>query len=173
MKISSRTRFLVLKRDGFKCVYCGRHAGQVELHVDHVEAKSKGGADDLANFVTACQSCNTGKGASDVFVDAGTNQQSSIAATPSILGKCFVIFGHREGEVHICGIVRAKITEETFLVQYFNAFDDEPSTLQIVKLSAMAAAKPGSRENGCWEFFEDVEHLGHWFKNVYRGPKDE
>ena len=33
----------------------------VELQVDHVYPKSKGGDDNFKNLVTACKECNTGK----------------------------------------------------------------------------------------------------------------
>jgi hypothetical protein len=61
--ISKKVRFEVFKRDSFKCVYCGRSAPEVILHIDHVQPHSKGGADDIFNYVTACESCNQGKGA--------------------------------------------------------------------------------------------------------------
>jgi hypothetical protein len=60
-----RTRFLVMKRDGFRCRYCGKspatHAG-VELVLDHVHAWSKGGETTPENLVTSCAACNAGKG---------------------------------------------------------------------------------------------------------------
>lgn len=59
--ISKKTRFEVFKRDGFKCQYCGASAPDVVLQVDHIEPVSKGGGDDVMNFVTACQPCNSGK----------------------------------------------------------------------------------------------------------------
>lgn len=60
-----RTRFLVLERDGFRCVYCGRspkNDDSVILHVDHVHPRSKGGSDDMSNLVACCVECNLGKG---------------------------------------------------------------------------------------------------------------
>lgn len=60
--LSKRVRFEVLKRDGFKCVYCGATAPDVQLHIDHVDPVSKGGSDDFLNLVTSCQACNLGKG---------------------------------------------------------------------------------------------------------------
>lgn len=61
MAVSTRTRFEVLKRDGYVCRYCGRGAPSVVLHVDHVKPRSRGGRDTWANLVTACQDCNLGK----------------------------------------------------------------------------------------------------------------
>lgn len=56
--ISTRTRWEVFKRDGFKCTYCG---SQDELVIDHGDPFSKGGDDCVDNFVTACRVCNAGK----------------------------------------------------------------------------------------------------------------
>lgn len=61
MAISTRTRFEVFKRDGFRCRYCGANAASVLLHVDHALAIANGGSDDPANLVTACAECNLGK----------------------------------------------------------------------------------------------------------------
>lgn len=63
MSISRRVRFEILKRDGFTCQYCGRKPPAVVLHVDHIEPRSKGGADEEGNLITSCGWCNLGKGA--------------------------------------------------------------------------------------------------------------
>jgi hypothetical protein len=60
--ISKRLRFEVLRRDGFRCVYC--HRSDVILTVDHVTPKALGGTDDPSNLVTCCDDCNTGKSSS-------------------------------------------------------------------------------------------------------------
>ncbi|WP_082100087.1 HNH endonuclease [Anaeromyxobacter sp. PSR-1] len=56
-------RFQVLRRDDFRCTYCGRKPPEVVLHIDHVEAFSSGGLTKLDNLRTACSDCNLGKGA--------------------------------------------------------------------------------------------------------------
>jgi hypothetical protein len=56
-------RFQVLRRDDFRCTYCGRRPPEVVLHIDHVEAFSSGGATTLDNLRTSCRECNLGKGA--------------------------------------------------------------------------------------------------------------
>jgi 5-methylcytosine-specific restriction endonuclease McrA len=61
MAISKKRRFEVFKRDGFKCVYCGKSPPAVILEADHIEPKSKGGVDDINNLITACFDCNRGK----------------------------------------------------------------------------------------------------------------
>ncbi len=50
----------ILRRDGFKCQYCGTTSGN--LTVDHIIPKSRGGTDSWDNLVTACISCNNKKG---------------------------------------------------------------------------------------------------------------
>ena len=63
--VAARTRFEVLRRDGFACVYCGRTArAGVVLHIDHYQPRSLGGSNDIDNLVTSCRECNLGKGAS-------------------------------------------------------------------------------------------------------------
>lgn len=62
-------RFAVLQRDEFRCRYCGRTAAAtLQLHVDHIHPRSKGGSDTLDNLVTACSECNIGKGARPLTV---------------------------------------------------------------------------------------------------------
>lgn len=62
MSLSARTRFEVLKRDGFACQYCGGRAPDVVLHIDHIVARANGGEDDVGNLITSCATCNLGKG---------------------------------------------------------------------------------------------------------------
>jgi len=61
VQVSKRIRFEVFKRDKFTCQYCGRKAPDVVLHIEHVEAVSRGGTNDIINLVAACVACNIGK----------------------------------------------------------------------------------------------------------------
>lgn len=69
-KVSKRVRFEVLKRDGFRCRYCGTSSMESVLHVDHVVPHAKGGSDEPSNLIAACAACNIGK--SDVELDQST-----------------------------------------------------------------------------------------------------
>lgn len=63
--INLRLRFLVMKRDNFKCCMCGRSPAttpNLELHVDHIKPWSKGGETVIENLQTLCVDCNLGKG---------------------------------------------------------------------------------------------------------------
>jgi hypothetical protein len=64
-KIPVSLRYVILKRDGFRCVLCGRSPANYlgcELHVDHMVPASKGGATTADNLRTTCSVCNIGKG---------------------------------------------------------------------------------------------------------------
>lgn len=63
--VGHRLRFLVMRRDSFKCRACGRspatHSG-VELVIDHVRPWAPGGETTFENLQTLCFDCNAGKG---------------------------------------------------------------------------------------------------------------
>ncbi len=62
--VNWRLRFIVMRRDGFKCRSCGRSPAvdpTVILHVDHKKAWSNGGETILDNLQTLCSVCNIGK----------------------------------------------------------------------------------------------------------------
>ena len=62
--INLRLRFLVMKRDNFKCCICGRSPATtpgLELHIDHIKPWSRGGETVIDNLQTLCQDCNLGK----------------------------------------------------------------------------------------------------------------
>jgi len=63
-QVSLRQRFLVMRRDNFKCKNCGRspatHPGLI-LEIDHKIAWTKGGETVLDNLRTLCEDCNRGK----------------------------------------------------------------------------------------------------------------
>lgn len=61
--LSKRVRFEIFKRDAFTCQYCGAHPPGIILHVDHIRAIAEGGSNEIDNLITACESCNLGKGA--------------------------------------------------------------------------------------------------------------
>ena len=61
-------RYEVLKRDGGKCVLCGRGAADgVKLHVDHIKPASVYPElyYDINNLQTLCEDCNLGKSDGD------------------------------------------------------------------------------------------------------------
>ena len=63
-EIGWRLRFLVLRRDNFKCVSCGKSPAtseKTELHVDHIKSWDKFGETVIENLQSLCKECNIGK----------------------------------------------------------------------------------------------------------------
>ena len=61
---SKSLRYDVLKRDGFRCVKCGKSPVTdpgITLHIDHIVPYSLGGETTLDNLQTLCSECNLGK----------------------------------------------------------------------------------------------------------------
>jgi 5-methylcytosine-specific restriction endonuclease McrA len=54
------TRKNILRRDAYKCAYCGR--SDLPLTIDHIIPKAKGGSESWENLVCACTNCNNRKG---------------------------------------------------------------------------------------------------------------
>ncbi|MDB4306165.1 HNH endonuclease [bacterium] len=62
-KLSAGLRYLILRRDGFRCVLCGRNApdDRVTLEVDHIRPIVKWGRTEVDNLRTLCRDCNRGR----------------------------------------------------------------------------------------------------------------
>jgi 5-methylcytosine-specific restriction endonuclease McrA len=57
-------RLFVLKRDGYKCLRCGRthkelRALGIELQVNHIKPKCRGGTDAPSNLMSECAQCHS------------------------------------------------------------------------------------------------------------------
>lgn len=65
MAVSKRLRYEIIRRDNGTCRYCGQHAPDVPLTVDHVIPTTLGGTDEPSNLVAACRDCNSGKTSSN------------------------------------------------------------------------------------------------------------
>lgn len=78
MPVSKSLRYQILRRDGFRCHYCGATAEQSALRVDHVIPEALGGPTEPGNLVTACQDCNAGKAATppDAETVAGLDERN-------------------------------------------------------------------------------------------------
>lgn len=156
MSIRNSVRFQVLKRDGFKCVYCGRSASEVEVEIDHAHARSKGGTDDIENLVTSCFECNRGKAANSVPRQA---KSAPKAVGKGLIDKCFIAFTP-EGKFLYQGIVKEKISENQYMIQYFSWIDGSPNTMKMVTIEEMFGPNP--RFGQGWEWFEDHHHMRAW-----------
>jgi 5-methylcytosine-specific restriction endonuclease McrA len=60
--VPAALRERILRRDGYRCVYCGERFPPEQLTIDHVEPRMRGGDRSQGNLVTACRPCNARKG---------------------------------------------------------------------------------------------------------------
>lgn len=72
----------IFRRDDHTCVYCGESSPEVELSVDHVEPRMRGGDNSAGNLVTACVPCNRIKGgqAAWAFLEDRPDQRARFLA---------------------------------------------------------------------------------------------
>mgnify|MGYP002261353689 FL=1 len=52
----------VIWRDKYKCQYCAKRVSYVDLTMDHVIPKSRGGDKSWRKIVASCKKCNSNKG---------------------------------------------------------------------------------------------------------------
>lgn len=57
----SFSRKNLYRRDDHSCQYCGRRAGKIQMSIDHVVPRSRGGRTTWENCVLACVRCNSRK----------------------------------------------------------------------------------------------------------------
>ena len=71
-KVNDRLRFVVMRRDNFKCRIDGKspatHPGTI-LEVDHIEPWAEGGETVMENLQTLCKQCNIGKSNLPMYED--------------------------------------------------------------------------------------------------------
>jgi len=82
--ISAKTRFSVMKRDGFRCHYCGAAAPDATLVIDHIVPVAAGGTNDEGNLLTSCETCNSGK-AADPVIPAPTQHDDDPSARSELI----------------------------------------------------------------------------------------
>lgn len=62
IKVMPSMRWQVFQRDKWRCVACGKNADDhIWLEVDHILPRSKGGKNEISNYQTLCNICNSGK----------------------------------------------------------------------------------------------------------------
>jgi len=91
--------------------------------------------------------------------------RKNLELASGLIGRAFQTFRitKRGNRVVQCqGIIRAKIEEGVYLVQYFEWVMGEPGTMELVRIEDMLK----------WQFYEDTEHMNFWHKYRYREPDD-
>lgn len=83
MAVTKRLRFEVLRRDRFRCYYCGARGNETTgagLVIDHVTPVALGGTDDPSNLVASCGDCNSGKSATPTDAELVADVDREVAA---------------------------------------------------------------------------------------------
>jgi len=60
-KVPDDIRYEVYLRDDYTCQYCGSKPDPSDLTIDHLVPLSRGGLDEVVNYVTCCRQCNQRK----------------------------------------------------------------------------------------------------------------
>ena len=108
----------VLKRAKQRCELCGRSARDMQIDVDHIRPRSKGGSNDITNLQALCRTCNAEKGNRD------DEDFRHIAET----------YEHRDKTCPFCSLDRELIAENELAVAFRDGFPVTPShTLVIPK----------------------------------------
>jgi hypothetical protein len=84
----------------------------------------------------------------------------------SIIGRFFHTFEETSSgrKRLLCqGYGRARVEEGLYLVQYFEWFMGEASTMKLVRVEDMLA----------WQFYEDAEHMKFWYEHRYHAPAED
>ncbi|MCW0235261.1 MAG: HNH endonuclease [Ferrovibrio sp.] len=127
-------RFNVLRRDEFRCTYCGRESPEVVLHVDHVKAAALGGTDDMGNLTTSCSECNQGKGVKDV--DVSPRERGSL---DGLIG----MYGHSldaDGKIHWQFKVIRSVGNDAYAVQLFSWICGAPTDVKIIDTEVLRSS---------------------------------
>jgi ATP adenylyltransferase len=59
--VAGSARYEVLRRAGSRCELCGISSQEVQIDVDHIVPRAKGGNNDLSNLQALCRTCNSQK----------------------------------------------------------------------------------------------------------------
>jgi hypothetical protein len=120
---SAAVRIRVMKRDRFKCTYCGIPGTDAELEIDHIIPVSKGGSNHISNLTTACRKCNQQKRDKISYAPAICNTPKN----HSIIGMFLHTFNSRQ-EIEHQGRIVGETTNE-YLIELFSFSDGLPTNI--------------------------------------------
>lgn len=172
MSVPTRLRFEILKRDGFRCAYCGATPLTALLHVDHVVPASEGGPDLPENLVTACATCNLGK--SNVPLEEQrlkhlTSGDDLTARASQVHEYVQALKSFEEARVelrdHYAGLWRQCVGDDppTLLYQRFDLDDAELGHARVVE--AIGAVAMFAQGRWGWP---DAEQQTRYYRGVLR-----
>jgi hypothetical protein len=119
---TAAVRIRAMKRDRFRCTYCGVPGTDAELEIDHIIAVSNGGSHHISNLTTACRTCNQLKGSSEgqpPIIRNGTGKRG-------LIGMC--IHRLKDGRINNQGQIIAE-DGDMVLVQLYEWFCGSPTVV--------------------------------------------
>ena len=118
--VSAEVRIRVLKRDRFRCTYCGASGNDVELEIDHIIPVAEGGSKHMSNLTTACKACNMSKGKKQDW----SPKESHF---PGVIGKAVHVM--LNGEINNQGEIIGE-SDNTYMIQLFSWIDGRDTKIK-------------------------------------------
>ena len=137
---SDKAKIRVMKRDRFRCTYCGCPGTDAELEIDHIIPVSKGGSNHLSNLTTACRKCNQSKGNRNMTPKYNHQEYGLVGLWAGII---------EQDQVKNSLFIYGQISETKYLVQAISSLSGEPNVIKIVDISEMTD----------WQFYTQAELL--------------
>lgn len=123
------TRYEILRRDKFRCRYCGVPATEAEIHIDHVVPLALGGTNARWNLTSACLECNMGKGNGMPLIETIVSVRRAEAEYQGSRGRPVQ-------PCDTCGMPqeldRCEICDGNYMFAYRSGFYDAESTLREI-----------------------------------------
>lgn len=129
-------RIRVMKRDRFRCTYCGVPGTDAELEIDHIIPVSKGGSHHISNLTTACRACNQKKSNGDLEV---TDNGHAAAERSPLMGMWLHTFND-DGSYHWQAKVVA-VDGDVVLIQLFSWLDGCQTNIEKVTKEFVYSSK--------------------------------
>lgn len=119
---SAQAKIRVMKRDRFRCSYCGNPGTDFELEIDHIIPVAKGGSHHISNLTTACMVCNREK----------SDKAAPSFAPPQVSGLLHMFVhilenGKIEQQGHVIGL-----DADMAFVELFSWLDGYPTVVKAI-----------------------------------------
>jgi 5-methylcytosine-specific restriction endonuclease McrA len=90
--ISGAIQWKIWARDDYRCMFCGRRGGDVQLTIDHFVPLELGGANNETNFLSACRQDQKEKGCLPPKVYCERNGLDYAGLVTYLQGNCSLYF---------------------------------------------------------------------------------
>lgn len=168
--LGNTLRFEILKRDNFRCVYCGATSTEAKLQVDHIVPVAKGGSDSPENLVAACFSCNIGKRdklLEESYLELPTYSERDLAINPVVLPNAVLnnMYKHtRKSEIIVLGTMYKALMDRAVEADF--SMDDPREFRRLVETYLNDYYKSPSRVTKRAEVIRNECDMKYWVARV-------